>query len=160
MSFSITLSKNDISADIASKIGKAQSPKMNRDIGNGVVGLAKESFNDASKRPAPWKAKSDGSASTLKSREATLWRSLRVVSTTKTSVRIGSDRVYAAIHQFGGTIRPKKAGGRLVFTVGGKKVFAKSVTIPARPYFPVINGQLTPLAQQRIKDIIEKHLKG
>ena len=37
---------------------------------------------------------------------------------------------YARIHQLGGIIRPK-GGGRLVFSLGGKLVFAKKVTIPA-----------------------------
>ncbi len=48
-------------------------------------------------------------------------------------VRIGSGLVYSAIHQFGGTITPKKAKA-LFFTVGGKNVAAQKVTIPARPY--------------------------
>jgi phage gpG-like protein len=45
-------------------------------------------------------------------------------------------RIYAAIHQFGGTILPKKAK-RLVFTLKGKTVFATRVTMPARPYLGV-----------------------
>ncbi|MCB1520670.1 MAG: phage virion morphogenesis protein [Hyphomicrobiaceae bacterium] len=52
-------------------------------------------------------------------------------------VRIGSGLVYAAIHQFGGTIRPK-AARKLVFPgSGGGLVFADQVTIPARPYLGV-----------------------
>jgi len=43
---------------------------------------------------------------------------------------------YARIHQFGGVIRPVKARC-LHFTIGGKDVFAKKVTIPARPYVGV-----------------------
>jgi len=48
--------------------------------------------------------------------------------------RVGNQGVvYAAIHEFGGTIRPKRAK-RLVFEVEpGQLVFAESVTIPARP---------------------------
>ena len=49
------------------------------------------------------------------------------------SVRIGSNKVYAAIHQFGGTIRPVRAAA-LVFHLGGKLIRAHAVTIPARPY--------------------------
>lgn len=45
----------------------------------------------------------------------------------------GSNLVYAAIHQLGGTIRPKSAK-RLVFRIGNQTIFAKEVTIPARPY--------------------------
>lgn len=60
------------------------------------------------------------------------------------TVEWGSNVIYAAIHQFGGTIVPKKPGGRLVFgaleseqTAEGKVanplVFAQKVVIPARP---------------------------
>ena len=45
----------------------------------------------------------------------------------------GSQRVYSALMHFGGTVRPKNAKA-LAFKLNGKKIFAKSVTIPARPY--------------------------
>lgn len=48
--------------------------------------------------------------------------------------RIGPQRViYAAIHEFGGVIRPRTARF-LVFTIGGRKIFARKVTMPKRPY--------------------------
>lgn len=40
---------------------------------------------------------------------------------------------YAHVHQFGATIKPKDHPA-LVFSIGGKTVFAKEVTIPARPF--------------------------
>lgn len=49
------------------------------------------------------------------------------------SVVIGSDSPYAAIHQFGGEIRPKR-GKSLVFQAGKGMVFVRKVTIPARPF--------------------------
>lgn len=54
-----------------------------------------------------------------------------------------SDLVYAPTHQFGATIRPKRAkfltipvdpGARYVRK--GKWIFAREVRIPARPFFP------------------------
>ncbi|MBX3506840.1 MAG: phage virion morphogenesis protein [Parvibaculum sp.] len=48
-------------------------------------------------------------------------------------VQWGASWEHAHIHQFGATIKPKSAD-RLVFMVGGKKRFAKQVTIPARPF--------------------------
>lgn len=158
--FTINTTRDDISPMLKAAKGKLRNatPLM-RAIGTGIVGLAKESFNDASKRQTPWPAKVDGSPATLKSREASLWRSLKVQEVSATSVKFGSDRPYAAIHQFGGTITPK-TGKFLVFNIGGRKVFAKKVTMPARPYLPVTkDGQLTPLASARVKDIIETHLK-
>jgi len=52
------------------------------------------------------------------------------------SVRWGSNLVYAAIHQTGGTILPT-SGRFLVFRAGDRMVFATSVTIPARPYLGI-----------------------
>ena len=58
------------------------------------------------------------------------------------SVAIGSNKIYAGVHQFGATITAKN-GKRLAFRLGsvnakGKTksgiVFAQSVHIPARPY--------------------------
>jgi len=51
-------------------------------------------------------------------------------------VVVGTNVIYAAIHQFGGTIRPK-SGGRLAFRLGRTRVFARSVSIPARPWLGV-----------------------
>ncbi len=51
-------------------------------------------------------------------------------------VAVGSNKIYAAIHQLGGVIRPK-GSGRLVFRLGNRIVHARSVTIPARPYLGI-----------------------
>jgi phage virion morphogenesis protein len=49
----------------------------------------------------------------------------------------GVNRIYAAIHQFGGTIRAK-AGGALRFPLaGGGYAVVKAVTMPARPYLGI-----------------------
>lgn len=49
------------------------------------------------------------------------------------TVRWGSSWEFAHIHQDGATITPKSAAA-LSFVSGGKRRFAKSVTIPARPF--------------------------
>jgi len=51
-------------------------------------------------------------------------------------VRVGTNIIYAAIHQFGGTIKPVSAS-HLVFRIGGRLVMADSVTLPARPYLGI-----------------------
>ncbi|MFT8422072.1 MAG: phage virion morphogenesis protein [Gluconacetobacter sp.] len=45
----------------------------------------------------------------------------------------GSNLDYAAVHQFGAVIKPKSRKA-LFFSLGGREVMARSVTIPARPY--------------------------
>ncbi|MCQ4630934.1 phage virion morphogenesis protein [Shinella sp. CPCC 100929] len=49
------------------------------------------------------------------------------------SVEVGSNLVYAGIHQHGGKIVPKNKNA-LAFSSGGQFFMAKSVTMPARPY--------------------------
>lgn len=51
-------------------------------------------------------------------------------------LRVGTNVVYAAIHQFGGTIRAK-GGGRLAFFLGGALQRPTQVTIPARPFLGI-----------------------
>jgi phage virion morphogenesis protein len=51
-------------------------------------------------------------------------------------VRVGTNVPYAAIHQFGGTIKPKSSS-HLMFRIGDRFVAAKSVTIPARPFLGI-----------------------
>lgn len=52
-------------------------------------------------------------------------------------VTVGTNLIYAPVHQFGATIVPKKAK-RLVFPgPGGKMIFAKKVVVPARPFLPL-----------------------
>lgn len=77
-----------------------------------------------------------------------------------TGVTIGTNVRYAAIHQFGGTIRPK-AGPFLVFPIGGGR-FArkKQVTIPARPFMPLDDTgapNLPPGYQKTVINRIRAH---
>lgn len=63
-----------------------------------------------------------------------------VANPDSTGVTIGTNVQFAAVHQYGATIEPKRAK-RLVFPgPGGKLIFAKKVTIPARPFMPLKKG--------------------
>lgn len=88
------------------------------------------------------------------------------------AVLVGSNAVYAAIHQNGGTIKPKTPGGFLVFPIGrahvmgkrGKPIkkqgplmyaHAREVHIPARPFLGVSNRDM-----EAIKTLLLDHLLG
>lgn len=58
---------------------------------------------------------------------------------------------YAHVHQYGATIKPKEAD-KLVFSLGGKMVFAKEVTIPARPFVGLSSENA-----QEIIDLVTDH---
>lgn len=84
-------------------------------------------------------------------------------------VDIGTNVLYARTHHFGAVIVPKAARWNerarkfLAFQVGGRTIFARSVTIPARPFMPVnASGQLDlPAAWQTgILSIIKRHVEG
>ncbi len=51
-------------------------------------------------------------------------------------VRVGTNVIYGAIQQLGGTIEPKSAS-HLVFRLASGVALAKSVTLPARPYLGI-----------------------
>ena len=60
-----------------------------------------------------------------------------VANPDKNGVTIGTNVMYAPTHQYGATISPKNAK-KLVFPgPGGRMIFAKKVTIPARPFMPL-----------------------
>ena len=80
-----------------------------------------------------WQPRRHPSSKPLLVQSGHLARSITAGWTMGSSVRWGSRRIYARIHQFGGRIRPTRARA-LRFEVGGEAVFARSVTIPARPY--------------------------
>lgn len=59
---------------------------------------------------------------------------------------------FAHVHQYGATIVPKDAP-RLAFMLGGKSVFAKKVTIPARPFVGVSGEDA-----QEIRELVTDYL--
>jgi phage virion morphogenesis protein len=68
------------------------------------------------------------------------------------SVEIGSGLVYAAIHHFGGTIKPVNAK-RLAFMAGNQLVFAMKVDIPARPYLGISSQDQTEIFEMIVDTI-------
>lgn len=72
-------------------------------------------------------------------------------------VTVGTNVDYAAVHQFGAVIHPKKAGGRLVFANGaGGMIFAKKVTIPARPFMPIDRSGAVDLPASYQRTVISR----
>ncbi|MGH6879282.1 phage virion morphogenesis protein [Hypericibacter sp.] len=70
------------------------------------------------------------------------------------SVEVGTNVIYAAVHQFGATIMAK-AGGFLRFMVGGRWARKKSVTIPARPFLGIDNQD-----RDGIEQILGDHVRA
>lgn len=68
-------------------------------------------------------------------------------------VEVGTNKIYAGVHQHGATIRANKAKA-LVFRLAGGMVMAKSVTIPARPFLG-----LTRSDEDMILDMLQDALE-
>ena len=77
------------------------------------------------------------------------------------TVEVGTNVEYAAIHEYGGVIKPIHAK-RLHFVVDGQHRTAASVTIPARPYMrPAIDNNeadITAAIVTQIQKAIDKAL--
>lgn len=67
----------------------------------------------------------------------------------RSEVEVGTNKIYGAIHQFGGTIKAK-GSSKLAFKMGGRFIRTESVTIPARPYLGISSDD-----QVMILDVIE-----
>ncbi|WP_375591040.1 phage virion morphogenesis protein [Hoeflea alexandrii] len=61
-------------------------------------------------------------------------------------VLVGTNVIYAGIHQFGGTIVPKSAT-HLWFRIGGSLVKADKVTLPARPFLGISSDDEAMIAE-------------
>lgn len=76
------------------------------------------------------------------------------------SVVVGTNKVQATIQNFGGVIAAKNSQA-LFFMVGDRKVFVKSVTIPARQFMPTDGlpddwrDDAVDVAQEILRKVIE-----
>lgn len=116
--------------------GKADTRELLNNLGGEVVATVMGRFRegtdpDGNKWPVSLRARLEGGATLEQSgnlRDSYTY----AIAIAGDQVEIGSNLAYAAIHHFGGEIRAKNAD-KLHFTIGGRHVAKKSVTIPARP---------------------------
>jgi phage virion morphogenesis protein len=164
------------------------------EIGNEIVEATKDSFDrqrspfggawdplkrDRSRNRKARKRGGKGDTKILRDTGA-LFNSIHA-TVTGNSVEVGSDRKYAAIHQFGGTIqrqagsgtvrikRLKKRGPRSVrFARAGetkgveRKTYQSgpyTIRIPARPFLPIDAGGAMPgTLKAQLMDILRDHI--
>jgi len=133
---SFKVQRDDISPHLAKLAATARRPeKVFRAMGTTFLSLTMGTFNDvgAEYRPVAWAKKKDGTPSKLQ-KSGTLSRSFHL-DVTSSSATVGSPVIYAATHQFG------------------------RGPIPARPFFPVVDGKLTPKAEEKIRRAGERALE-
>lgn len=156
--------EDGISPALAAKIRAVEDPRpILEAMLLQMLSITQSSFNDPSQRAAPWPAKRDGTAATLRKTQA-LFKAWRIGAITRKSGTITNSRAYAAIHQLGGrtkahVIVPRHAKA-LAFPGGAhpvKKVNHPGSKIPARPMLPFVGSgsaaQLAPFAHSKIQKI-------
>lgn len=151
MNFSFIKNSDSISPRISALLKTAKKPlPVLRAMGTTFKSITEGTFNSvgASYRPKPWKPKWDGSPSNLQ-QSTTLAKSFHL-DVTDQYAKVSNPMKYAAIHQFGGIIKPVNAKMLRFKTPDGNWISVKQVTIPERPFYPVIDGKLTPRAENII----------
>lgn len=138
--------------------GRSHAPLL-RAIGVGLVETTQARFETATAPDGgPWTALNPAYAATKKGlgilRESAMRGGLQASITYAVagdSVAIGSGKIYAGVHQFGATIRPKR-GAFLRFRLGAGYATVRSVTIPARPYLGIGRAD-----EEAVLDATEAH---
>lgn len=116
---------------------------VTRAMAAALVNMAQRAFMNPEARPIVWKTRTYSTGKPILVASGLLKRSPRVIEVKPNYALVGSDRVYAAIHQFGGVITPKTKKA-LKFQIGGKFVTVKKVVIPPRPFWPFIGSPDNP----------------
>jgi len=70
-------------------------------------------------------------------------------------VRVGTNVIYAAAHQFGAVIKPRSAS-HLWFRIGGRLIKADSVTLPERPFLGISHDDEVMIAEI-VFDFVERY---
>lgn len=155
---SITIDDADVSSALARLYAAADNlaPVM-KNIGEYEVPATKRRFVEekdpdgiAWKDLNPLYAKTKKGAGKLKGDSKQLSQNI-LYQVADNSVEIGSNEIYARIHNQGGVIKPKNAAA-LVFSMGGQTFHVKSVTIPRRQFLGFSDQDII-----EIRAIIEDH---
>lgn len=161
MAISVKVTRDDISPALSRMAREAKNPtRVLRAMGTTFKSITEGNFNSsgAEYRPTAWAPKRDGMPSILQ-RSTTMAKAFHLEVTSQFA-KLSNPMIYAAIHQFGGVIRAR--AGKMLSWMGadGKRVFAKQVRIPARPFFPVDGGKLTPKAEEKIAAAAQRMMRA
>lgn len=128
---SLTLTRDDITPRLAELVSDDLMGRMLDAAGTLITSMAQRAFDEPGLRPTSWAARKDKAAHPLLIKSGDLRQGIfhKVQGDT---VRTGSPKAYAAVHQLGGKKKP----------------------IPPRPFFPVLNDQLTGNASDELGDVL------
>lgn len=127
--------KDEVLKKLAAVSNKATRSQILDDFGNYLVNEAigrfeSESGPDGETWEKSYRAKEEGGKTLT---DSSILRSSITHEHSADRLEVGSAIAYAAIHQFGGEIKPVSAG-KLAFRIGGNLILTDKVDMPARPY--------------------------
>jgi phage gpG-like protein len=113
-----------------------------KEIVGDTVREAAEELREEAKQNAP-------------ARSGELKSSIRITRLTERSAKVGSKLIYAPVHEFGGTIRPKK-GKVMRYQINGRWVTLRGVTIKESRYLrnaaKEVNRRVPRIAERVMKE--------
>jgi phage gpG-like protein len=144
---------------LLARAGRIASPRFRRellgDVANTVNRLIGDGFRfSQDPEGRPWKPLVLRTGRPLVDK-GKLMRAAQSAAPTSAGVMVQIDLVQAATHQFGARIRAKRAKA-LRFRAGRRTIFAKEVTIPARPFLPY--GELPQRWRDAVADTVDQAL--
>lgn len=128
---SLTLTRDDITPRLNELVSDDLMGRMLDAAGTLITSMAQRAFDEPGLRPSSWPARKDKAPHPLLIKSGDLRQGIHHQVQGDT-VRMGSPKAYAAVHQLGGKKQP----------------------IPARPFFPVLNDQLTGNASAELGDVL------
>ena len=151
--FEISLDASSLEHGLGQLLKNATHPRpMMKAIAAELLSITEDNFeNENWGGQIPWKPTHRGGKILQKSGQ--LAASIHTASGSNFA-RIGTNKPYAAIHQFGGTIEAKSKPYLMIPVPGGGFRRKAKVTIPARPYLPMSKGgTLQAGAESRLLDV-------
>lgn len=137
-SLTLELKRDDISPSLAKLADDDLKKKILLGVGTVIESHAVRAFDEPSLRPKAWPARKKAAKHPLLIKSGDLRQSIHTQVQGSDSVKIGSPKVYAAVHQ-----------------LGSDKTSGRGSGIPARPFFPVIENQLTGDVREEIQDVVD-----
>lgn len=138
---------------------RADLDPLMRDVATGGRNVTRDRIEDGGPAPdgAPWAPRNprDSNPHPLLNREGGLVDSITAESD-RGSAAWGSNLVYAAIHQFGGTIVPRDASA-LWLPLPDYGMHASQVTISARPWLGWGEDEVRTF-EDSVSDWVERHV--
>lgn len=153
----IELNERDLTRGLSNLLRNLQNRRpMMQGIAAELLSMTKDNFERESWGNEPWQPTYRGGK--ILQLSGQLAASIHTLATNQIA-KIGTNKIYAAIHHIGGDIHAQNAPYLMIPLGNGRFARKQSVTIPTRPYLPInASGQLQSDGTIRILDVVKDAL--